>query len=103
MARAALDRPPPNVFLGGGGLFLAVNHLSVVLGLALHAEALVAGCWLVLIGGWSLFAGRTFDVVRARVNPAGWRVIGFVLLTLAVAVGLAEAVARIVYGQPLLR
>lgn len=101
MARATLDRPPPKVFLGVGALFLGVNHLSVVLGLGFHTEALLGGCWLVSMGAWSLFAGRAFDVVWAWVNRSGWRVIGFVLLTLAGAVLLAEAVARIGYGRPL--
>lgn len=102
MARANLDRPPPKPFLGIGAAFLTVNHLSVLLGLGLHAEALVAGCWLVLLGGWVLVAGRSFDVVWAWANASGARTIGFILLTLVVALGLAEAVARVGYGRPLL-
>jgi hypothetical protein len=100
--RVRRERPPPRLFLGIGAVCLAVNHLSVAFGNGLSAEALVAGCWLVLMGGWSQFAGRTFDAVWRWANPAGWRVIGFMLLTLVASVAAAEGVARLVYGQPLL-
>jgi hypothetical protein len=94
-------RPPPKVFLGiGAGLFV-LNHLSVVFGVSLQAEALVLGSWLVLMGGWVQFAGRTFDAVWAWVDPSGWRTIGFVLLSLTAALAVAEAVAWWGYGQHL--
>jgi hypothetical protein len=100
--RVRRERPPPRLFLGVGAALLAVNHLSVAFGNGLIAEAVMAGCWLVMMGGWSQFAGAAFDAVWAWANPSGRRVIGFVLLTLVVALTAAEGVARWVYGQPLL-
>jgi hypothetical protein len=99
--RTRNDRPPPKVFLGIGCGCLALNHLSVVLGNGLLPEALVMGCWLVLVGGWVLFAGRTFDAVWAWADPSDRRVIGLMLLTGAAAVGVAEAVAWVGYGRHL--
>ncbi|AMV23013.1 hypothetical protein VT84_01285 [Gemmata sp. SH-PL17] len=100
--RKKIDRPPPRVFLGVGALFLGLNHLSVALGFGLHAEALMAGCWLVLVGGWVALAGRSFDAVWAWADPSGRRTIGLILFTLGAAFGAAEGVARIAYGQRLL-
>ncbi len=102
MADARRHAPPPKPFLGIGAAMLAVNHLSVAINQGVQAEALVMGCWLVLVGGWSLVAARWFDAVWDWVDRRGWRVIGFVLLTLFMALGTAEAVARVGYGQPLL-
>ena len=79
-----------------------MNHLSVTLGNGLMPEALVMGCWLGLVGGWVLFAGRSFDAVWGWAKPSARREIGLALLTLAAAIGVAEAVARLGYGQPLL-
>ncbi|MBP3959189.1 hypothetical protein J8F10_28425 [Gemmata sp. G18] len=100
--RKRTDRPPPKVFLGiGAGLFV-LNHLAVAFGLGLHPEALVTGCWLVLMGGWVLLAGRSFDAVWAWAGPSEYRMIGLLVLTLVAALGAAEGVARIAYGQRLL-
>jgi hypothetical protein len=96
-----LQRPPPKIFLGLGAGFLALNHLSVVLGGGLQPEAVMLGSWLVLMGGWVLAAARTFDAAWAWADPSGRRVIGFVLLTMAVAFGLADGIAWFAYGQHL--
>jgi hypothetical protein len=80
---------------------LVINHLSVVLGFGLQAEALAMGCWLVLMGGWSQFAGRSFDAVWGWVDRSGPRTIGFMLLSLAAGVAAAEVVAWFGYGQHL--
>lgn len=101
-ARARLDRPPPKVFLPIGAAFLGINHLSVVLNFGLQAESLMMGCWLVMMGGWVLVAGRSFDAVWAWVDRSGRRTIAFVLLSLGAGYGAVEAVARLCYGQPLL-
>jgi hypothetical protein len=100
--RTRRDRPPPKLFLGGGAALLVINHLSFAFGNGLQAEALVMGCWLILMGGWSQFAGRTFDVVWAWVDRAGWRTIGFILLSFAGGLAAAEAVAWFGYGERLL-
>jgi hypothetical protein len=90
------------VFVGVGALLLVLNHLSVVFGAGLQSEALMMGCWLVMMGGWVLVARRSFDVVWAWVDPSGPRLIGFMLLSFIAAIGLAEAVAWFGYGQHLL-
>jgi hypothetical protein len=95
------DRPPPKFFLPIGGACFGINHLSVVLNNGLMVEALMMGCWLVLMGGWVLVAGRTFDAIWAWVDRTGWRVIPFVLLSFVASVGAAWAVAWFGYGQPL--
>jgi hypothetical protein len=100
--RARPDRPPPRIFLGIAAACLVLNHLSVVLGPGLQAEALVMGCWMGLLGGWVAVAGRTFDEVWARVNPSNWRTIAFMLITVGAALGTAEAVAWFGYGRHLL-
>lgn len=99
--RTRRDRPPPKAFLGIGAAFLGINHLSVVLNFGVQAEALVMGCWLVLMGGWVLVAGRSFDAVWAWADRVGWRVIGFMLLSLVAALGAAAAVAWYGYGERL--
>jgi len=100
--RAAVrQRPPPKIFLGIGGVFFLLNHLSVVFGVGLQAEALFMGSWLVLMGGWVLVAGRSFDAAWAWADPYGRRVLGFVALTFAAAYGLAAAVAWWGYREPL--
>jgi len=98
------DRPPPKIFLGFGAVCLAINHLSVVLNNGLLVEALVMGCWLVLVAGWVLVAGRSFNAVWGWANrprSSVWRAIGVAMLTLLAAVGAAEAVAWFGYGQHL--
>jgi hypothetical protein len=96
-----LHRPPPKIFLGAGAVLLAINHLSVVFNNGVQPEALAMGCWMVLTGGWVLVAGRSFDAVWAWVDRAGWRTIGFVVLSLAAGVAAAAAVAWFGYGQRL--
>ena len=98
--RARLDRPP-RFFLPLGAVFFGINHLSVVFNNGVMPEALGLGCWLVLMGGWVLVAGRSFDAVWAWVDPSGPRTIAFVLLSFVVSVGGAWAVAWYGYGQPL--
>ncbi len=100
--RGSLQRPPPKIFLGIGGVFLGINHLSFVLNFGIQAEALVMGCWLVMMGGWVLVAGRSFDAVWAWVDRAGWRTITFMLASFVAGVGAAWAVAWFGYGQRLL-
>jgi hypothetical protein len=98
------DRPPPKIFLGIGAGCLAINHLSVVIGNGLQAEALAMGCWLVLMAGWVLVGGRSFDAVWGWANrprTSVWRAIGVAMLTLLAALGVAEAVAWFGYGQHL--
>lgn len=95
------DRPPPKIFIGIGVALLAINHLSVVFGNGLQPEALAMGCWTILMGGWVLVAGRSFDAVWAWVDRSGKRTIAFVLLSLVASVGAAEAVAWFGYGQHL--
>ena len=97
---ARLDRPP-RFFLLIGAVCFGINHLSVVFNNGIQPEALGIGCWLVLMGGWVLVAGRSFDAVWAWVDPSGPRTITFVLLSLGAGYGAAEAVARFGYGQPL--
>ena len=93
--------PPGKLFLGLGVVFLGINHLSVVLGNGLLPEALVMGCWCGLMGGWVLFAERSFNAVWGWAKPSARREIGLALLTLAAAIGLAEAIAWFAYGQHL--
>ena len=99
--RKRTDRPPPKIFLGIGAALLVLNHLSVVFGAGLQAEALMMGSWLVMMGAWVLLAGRSFDAVWTWADRSGARMIGFMLLTLAGGFGLAEAVAWFAYGQHL--
>lgn len=100
-AAGGRHRPPPKIFLALGAVFLAINHLSVVLNNGLLAEALGMGCWLALMGGWVLVAGRSFDAVWGWADPSGVRMIGLAFATLAVAIAAAEAVAWFGYGQHL--
>jgi hypothetical protein len=100
-SRSAAHRPPSKIFLGIGVVLFAVNHLSVVLGNGIVPEALVMGSWVVLIGGWVLLACRSFDAVWGWAKRSAWREIGLALLTLAVAIAVAEAVAWFGYGQHL--
>jgi hypothetical protein len=93
--------PPGKLFLGLGVVFFGINHLSVVFGNGLVPEALGMGSWTGLMGGWALFAGRSFDVAWAWAKPSMRRELGLGLLTFAVAIGLAEAVAWVAYGQHL--
>ena len=99
--RVRHDRPPPKPVLALGAAMLAINHLSVVLGNGLILEALAMGCWLIVVGTWVLVAGRSFDAVWSWADRSGWRITGFVLLSLAAGCGAAEAIARIAYGQRL--
>jgi hypothetical protein len=92
---------PPRFFLPLGGVFFGINHLSVVFNNGLQPEALGIGCWLVLMGGWVLVAGRSFDAVWAWADRAGWRVIGFLMLSFGAGAGAAWAVAWFGYGQRL--
>ena len=96
------QRPPPKAFLGIGAGLLILNHVFVVVGWGLSPELLMTACWVILMGAWVQFAGRSFDAVWERADPKGWRVIGLTLLTLVAAMGLAEAVAWCGYGQHLL-
>jgi hypothetical protein len=93
--------PPGKLFLGFSAVFFGINHLSVVLGNGLLPEALGIGCWIGVIGGWALFGWRSFDVVWGWARPSMRRELGLGLLTLAIAIGLAEAVAWYAYGQHL--
>ena len=102
VSRGNRHRPPPKIFLGIAALMFGINHLSVVVGNGLVPEALVMGCWLGMMGGWVLVAVRSFDAVWGWADPSDRRMIGLALLTLVAAIGLAEAVARLGYGQPLL-
>ena len=93
--------PPGKIFLGLGGLMLAINQLSVLFGNGIMLEALVMGSWCGLMGGWVQFAGRNFDRVWGWAKPSAWRELGLGLLTVLVAAGLAEAIAWFAYGQHL--
>jgi hypothetical protein len=95
-------RPPGKIFLGLGVMMFAINHLSVVLGNGLIPEALVIGCWLGLLGVWVLVSVRSFDAAWGWAKPSARREIGLGLFTVAIAVGLAEAVAWFAYGQHLM-
>jgi hypothetical protein len=99
--RKRRDRPPPKVVLAIGVALLAINHLSVVFGNGLQAEALMMGCWLLAVGGWVLVSPRSFDAVWAWADRSGRRIIGMIVLSLAAGVAAAEAVARLAYGQSL--
>lgn len=94
--------PPAKFFLGLGVILFGINHLSVAFGNGLLPEALVMGSWTGLMGGWLQFAGRSFEAVWGWARPSGRREIGLGLLTAAIAVALAEAVAWFAYGQHLL-
>jgi hypothetical protein len=80
---------------------LALNHLSVALGFGLQDEAMMMGCWLVVVGGWTLAGPRSFDAAWAWADVSGWRAFGLILVSLAAGVAAAEAVARLAYGQRL--
>jgi len=95
------QRPPGWLFLGLGAAFFGLNHLIVVLGWGMSPEFLVAGAWLVVMGGWVRLAGRTFDAVNRWADPSGRRMLGLVAFTMVAALGLAEAVAWWGYGQHL--
>lgn len=98
------DRPPPKIFLGIGALCFGINRLSVLWNLGPHPEALMIGCWLVLMGGWVLVAGRSFDAVWGWANRHGrsvWWGLGLAPVTLGAAVGAAEAAAWFGYGRHL--
>jgi hypothetical protein len=93
------QRPPGKLFIVFGVVFLGINHLSVLFGNGLMPEALVMGSWTGLMGGWVLLAVRSFDAVWGWAKPNIRRELGLMLLTLAVAIGLAEALAWFAYGQ----
>ena len=93
--------PPRKVFLGLAVALFVLNHLSVVLGNGLMPEALAMGCWLGLMGGWVLLAGRSFEAVWGWARPYARRELGLALLTFAVALAVAEVVAWWGYGQHL--
>jgi hypothetical protein len=95
-------RPPGKIFLGLGVLMFGINHLSVVFGNGIVAEALVIGSWLVLLGLWVLVSVQSFDAAWGWAKPSAPREIGLGLLTVAIAVGLAEAVSWFAYGQHLM-
>jgi hypothetical protein len=93
-------RPPGKIFLGLGVIMLAINHLWVVLGNGIVAEALVAGCWLVFMGAWVLVSVRSFDAVWGWAKPSARREIGLGLLTVAIAVGRGGALAGVANRPP---
>jgi hypothetical protein len=93
--------PPGKLFLGLGVLLLLINHLSVVLGNGLILEALIVGTWTGFMGTWALLLPRTFDAIWGWAKPSTRREVGLGLFTMAVAVGLAEAIALFAYGQHL--
>jgi len=104
VVHAGSDRPPPGIFLGIGVGLLGLNHLSVVLGNGLQFEALMMGCWLLLMAGWVVVAGRSFNAVWGWANrprSSVWRAIGVASVTLLAALGAAEAVPWFGYGQHL--
>ncbi len=93
--------PPGKLFLGLGALLLVVNHLSVVLGNGLMPEALVMGCWCGAMGSWVVLSTKSFDAASGWARHSMRRELGLALLSFASAIGLAEAIAVLAYGQHL--
>lgn len=95
------DRPPGKLCLGISAVLFGINHLSVVFGNGILPEALGIGCWVGLMGGWALFGWRSFDLVYGWARPSIRRELALMLVTLTIAIVLAEAVAWFAYGQHL--